>query len=156
MGRSARSRGLHSLQKCFCGDVSVNSTQDSWVSCKQERVKPPSWNKRAGRTCSSSLDDALACQTLLQLKLQALSSGLGCGERDRYARFTHPSPVTSCCRKRWWRAASASYGRDLQALNSSLFLPNLLQFPPHSPSNTSSSSLPLHSGRDTAHSQLWL
>lgn len=41
MGPSARSRGLHGLQEC--GDVSVNSTQDLWVSCKQERVKLPSW-----------------------------------------------------------------------------------------------------------------
>lgn len=36
MGPSARSRGLHGLQECFCGDVSVNSTQDLWVSCEQE------------------------------------------------------------------------------------------------------------------------
>lgn len=43
MGPSARSRGLHGLQECFCGDVSVNSTQDSWVSCEQERVKLSSW-----------------------------------------------------------------------------------------------------------------
>lgn len=42
MGLSARSRGLHGLQECFCGDTSVNSTQDLWVSCKQERVKLPS------------------------------------------------------------------------------------------------------------------
>lgn len=76
--------------------------------------------------CSSSLDDALACWALLQLKLQALSFGLGCGERDRHARFTHPSPATSCCREGWWKAARAGYGRGLQALSSSLFLPNLL------------------------------
>lgn len=36
MGPSARSRGLHGLQECFCGDVSVNSTQDLRVSCEQE------------------------------------------------------------------------------------------------------------------------
>lgn len=100
--------------------------------------------------CSSSQDDALACRALLQLKLQALSSGLGCGERDRHARFTHPSPATSCCRKGWWRAASAANGKGLQALNSSLFLPNLLQLPSHSPSNPSSSSLPFHSRQDKA------
>lgn len=73
--------------------------------------------------CSSSLDDALACWALLQLKLQALSSGLGCGERDRHTRFTHPSPATSCCREGWWRAAHAVC-RCLQA--------QLLPFPPKS------------------------
>lgn len=43
MGLSARSRGLHGLQECFCHDVSVNSTQDTWVFCEQERVKFPCW-----------------------------------------------------------------------------------------------------------------
>lgn len=69
--------------------------------------------------CSSSLDDALACQALLQIKLQALSSGLRYGEKDRHSRFSHPSPVTSCCREGQWRAASAVNRRGLQALNSS-------------------------------------
>lgn len=69
--------------------------------------------------CSSSLDDALACQALLQIKLQALSSGLRCGEKDRHSRFSHPSPVTSCCREGQWRAGSAVNRRGLQALNSS-------------------------------------
>lgn len=86
-GSSTRSRGLHGLQECFCGDVSVNPTRDS-AFCEQERVKPLFLEIK--QLAGHVLLKPTACRAPLQLK--AAGSELWCGTQgEGQTRHVHSS-----------------------------------------------------------------